>query len=57
MDIRRCSKEELDRMNEEIRRWKLLQQAPSESPVVKSTSEQLELWEPESKPNRPVETG
>jgi hypothetical protein len=52
MDIRRCSREELDQMNEEIRKWKALRQASSESPVVKLTSaEQLELWEPESKPD------
>jgi hypothetical protein len=51
MDIRCCSKEELDRMNEEIRKWKALRQAPSESPVVKLASEQLEFWEPQSKPD------
>jgi hypothetical protein len=46
MDIRRCSKEELARMNEEIRRVKALREAPLESPVVQPQSEQLELWEP-----------
>jgi hypothetical protein len=33
VDIRRCTKEELDQMNEEIRKWKALRQAPRGLPV------------------------
>jgi len=49
MDIRRCSKEELDQMNERMRQWKQRQEPPIQI-AAQPAEEQLELlsWESQS---------
>jgi hypothetical protein len=51
MDIRRCSKEELDAINERARLWKQRQQQPENHPE----GEEVNQSEPEEKLREPAQ--